>query len=471
MIMKRLSLSKTISISFLGILGLSTAQAQSDSSSGGKVDSGNTDIVEFDVRRNTILNQDTAVYLEDILVDDLNFVGKVGGSYVGAALLANKDYVYLDLNGAAVSVGDRFAIYENRGPVKVPGEFNRDVGHHIRLKGFAEVTKVFENSVIAQIYNASLHIEIGDSIAPLSEVEFKLAPHAPKRMVRGKVLVGVRDFSLISPHDFAFINRGSKDGLEVNDRLYVYRTADSADTLEKNRPPMNIAEVVVVHTGEHVATVYTIGSQDAYGTGASFKSAISEVQFLDDKKLADTKNQTTATENTAVAEEEPETLDFSAAADKAFFSLGLGTKIPINRDGVKSPDFSFLIDFGSRAWKSPIYLTILNSASSEIGWAPQYRMRLPLFEKLQHLFFYGGVGPIGTMAIDSSGRQRIYSIRVGVQLHPEIRYFFDDQFFASLSPLVADIYFYDYVNTGANKSNGIDVKAAISTYLNIGMSF
>lgn len=440
------------------------AQTESSTNSG-KVDTGNTDIVDFDVRRNTILNQKTSIFLEDILVDDFTSLGKIGGSYIGASLLSNKDFVYLDLKEPSVSVGDRFAIYENRGPVKVPGEFNKETGTHIRLKGFAEVTKVANNSVVAQIYDASLHIEIGDSIAPLSEVDFVLAPKAPKKMIRGTVLAGVRDFSLISPHDFAFINRGSKNGLEVNDRLYVYRTAEGQDKVEGERAPMNVSELVVVHTGSRVATVYVMGSEDAFSAGASFKSAISEVQFLDGQQNAESLDSTSPTDT------ESDGLDLGTAADQAFASFGLGQKMPITRDGVQSPKFSFNLDFGGRSWKSPFYYTIYESRSAEIGWAPQYRMRLPIFEDLKPFYFYMGAGPTVTFLFDSRGRERVYYTQIGIQLHPEIRYLFDDQFFASAAPIVADIYFWKYINTGADEGNGIDVKSAFSSYLNIGMTF
>lgn len=423
---------------------------------------------EFATRTYRTKDLPATVMLEDILVENFESVGKVGGAYIGAALLANRDFIHLDLKNPSVSVGDRFAVYGDLGALNIPGAFNRKVGKRLRLKGLVEVTKVTNGAVVGQIYDSSMSIEVGDILSPLAEVNFEIKPKEPTRRVRGKILSGARDFSLISPHDFAFINRGSQDGLQLNDRLFVYQTSEMDPRIDKSLPPVNIAELVVVHLGSKLSTVYCLGANDSFSAGASFQSAISEVRFLDDKSALD---QSLNSENDDDSHDSGDSTEFEGAQTDMSVQFGPGLVTPIDRDGVHGPRFGFLIDISGKQWGGSFNYTIKSSTTHELSLAPQYFFRFQPFSSSKKLFLVAGAGPVASLAIDNGGTSASYLYRLGVHLNPQLHYYLTDQFYLGAAPISTDVYFWQYLSSTQVAESKLDATANFRTYVTLGIHF
>lgn len=221
------------------------------------------------------------ISIRNILVDELRPLGKIVSAYKPASYLSNEDVVYLNFYEKNASVGDSYTIYQNDGGVSAPGAVFSKVGNKIHIKGFIRITRVEGNTVVGTIYSANARIERGDLIGPPVNLEVKLSPKEPSQMVRGRILAGADSVEMIGPYTLAYINKGTDDGLTLNDKLYVVRTGDSRQELDPNLPEVKIAELVVVDVTSKFSTVYVLTSSEHFETGAHFKSAMAEVKYLD----------------------------------------------------------------------------------------------------------------------------------------------------------------------------------------------
>jgi hypothetical protein len=239
------------------------------------------DSEDFELKKNSIISQPAEVIIENIIVEDLKPLGSIIGSYKKQRYLTNMDAVYLKLKTSSVSVGDRFMVYNDLGGVKVPGAFFKRTGKNIEIKGYLQVSEVTPSAVIAKIYDSNIDINIGDLLGPMmDDLIVKVAPQEPTVTLSGKILASAKDTKFVGPYEFAYIDKGKADGLRVNDRLFVYRTGDGSQSVTKDLPQVNVAELTVAHLSEHHATVYCLGSSESFEMGSDFKTARTEVRYL-----------------------------------------------------------------------------------------------------------------------------------------------------------------------------------------------
>lgn len=221
------------------------------------------------------------VSLENIAVKNPESVGMVVGSYKKVNYLTNGDTVYLKMENPSLSKGDRYTVFVDQGGIRPVGSHFSTIGHKILVKAYVEITRVLPKTIEAKIYDATSEVVIGDKLMPLMNPEVVIDPQMPKENIEGRILEGAHDVSLIGSHEFAFIDRGLQDGLRINDRLFVYRTVDGGSEIKKDLPQINIAELVVVHADQKLATVYCLGASDKFESGAAFKTAQTDVTYLD----------------------------------------------------------------------------------------------------------------------------------------------------------------------------------------------
>lgn len=239
---------------------------------------------EFDIKQNRFISEPATLHMENLILDKMEDLGTIVGSYKNVVYLTNEDAVYLKMKNP-VSVGDKFSVYRDMGAVDVPGTFIKKAGRSIWIKGYVVVTAIEANTVVAKIYDANIDVLKGDKIGPNWELSVKISPQEPKHSIRGMILASAKDTKFIGPFEFAYLNKGSDDGLELNDRLFVFRTGDGKEEISKDLPEVNIAELVVTHLGPKTATAYCMGATESFGAGSTFKSAKSEVKYIGDTSL------------------------------------------------------------------------------------------------------------------------------------------------------------------------------------------
>ncbi len=434
---------------------------------------------EFDIKRFSITDEEVTVTREHLLMDRLDPLGTVKGSYLSGSFFSNDDLVYLKLKNQQVSVGDKMMIYQDNGPVEIPGKFQKYTGKDILVKGFAEVTKVQADAIIAKLYDCSMQIQVGDQIMSPIDLNLKLVPKEPSKMIRGIVLRSSKNLGIIGPYDYVYLNKGSKDGLEINDRLYVSKKAElnwDAGSKEK-KPAVNVSELVVVHTGENVSTAYVLASENSFAPGSVFKSAISDVRFLNEQDLQaeaaaqPTTSPTDESEDEKVAEQE----DFDFQNSSSYFLLGAGTFETIDRDGIHRPYFSAVGEFGGEKFAMPFKFNTLKSEHQEIDLGLTYHKFFQPFSSSQ-IQLVLGAGPNINYGFVHGKSLSGQTIELGIMLTAQARAYFSDTLFFFASPLEPTISFwhYAYAKTKGFKAtteSEFDVRGRIYTSVGLGWNF
>lgn len=460
-----------IRISILFILATTQSFAQSGSDE------------TFKVKRYTVADKPRSVVLENILMDQMKPLGEIKGSYLSASFYRNDDLVYLRLNNPNVSVGDRFMIYEDRGPVSVPGRFQKEMGRDVFIKGYAEVTKVVSEAVIARLYDCGMNVGIGDKIMDLIDTNISISPQEPRREIQGVVLRSAKNLGLIGPYDFVYLNKGSKDGLELNDRLYVQRKAEliwGASDKEK-KPPVNIAELVLVHLGKEVSTAYVLGADDHFAPGSVFKSAISEVKFLNEKKASSEVEaaQTSQNESSVSTKSDASTEEsFESEIDihRSYFSFAPGVMERIDRDGIHRPFFSLLFEGGSDRFALPLKLSIVNQGEQEFELGFLMHWNLQPWPKHPRLSLSLGAGPQISYIYTHTTKMSASNFAIGGTTKAEARYYFSDKLFFLARPAEMALYFWQYQNSEpqgfkSTSESKFDFAARIQTFFGLGFQF
>jgi len=235
------------------------------------------------IEKLSLVDKTPTVEFEYFISNDFKGIGKIVASWVQADFLTNDDTVYLKLDRPA-SPGDRFGIYRKMDKVDDPSS-SFSGGHRIHYIGNVRILEVKEKVIVGKIYNAKENISRGDIVGEMMDASLKIQPQEPSQMVRGRVMSPAAPIHMSGTYEFAFINKGSKDGLKANDLLYVYRKGTGRKGIsESDLPEVNVASLVVVNTSENFSTVYSLTGIEPFEKGAQFKSAINEVRYLDQQQ-------------------------------------------------------------------------------------------------------------------------------------------------------------------------------------------
>src|SRR5690606_38261589 len=132
-------------------------------------------------------------------------------------------------------------------------------GHWIHVKGYVQIVKVTNSTVVGELYDTTEDIGVGDSLAPWMNLQVAVTMQEPENDIRGRIMESATGMYMIGAYDFVFLDKGEKDGVKKGDRFFVYRTGDGNQNVVPGHPEVNIAELIVVQTSPSFATAYVQG--------------------------------------------------------------------------------------------------------------------------------------------------------------------------------------------------------------------
>lgn len=235
---------------------------------------------KLEMKRFKSENGKKVVTFDHVILEDLQDLGVISGSYKANKYLTVNDTVYLKLRNPSVSKGDIFSIFNDGMPipgVKLPKNVTK-----AHIKGFVQVIDVENGVVRAKIFNPTTDISIGDRVGPNMKLQVNLEPRRPTAALSGKVISPAGVNSLISAFEFVFLDKGENDQVQLNDRYFVFRTADGKKELTPGLPRVDIAELVVVHTTPRFSMAYVNGSTDGFEAGYHFRSEAEALKYIDE---------------------------------------------------------------------------------------------------------------------------------------------------------------------------------------------
>ena len=186
--------------------------------------------------------------------------------------LGELDEVYVDFKRLPrVRPGDRWSIVIPRKVVEHP-VFGNVVGRRIEILGVMEVTAVDRYVARGIIIRSYVEIEREAVVSPLIPNFRSVRPRANDRDIDAYVIDSHSETKALATEDVVFLDRGTKDGVEVGNRFVVFRRGDGffdLDAADESKLPWEpTAEIMVIET------------KDRYSTGLLI-NVVKEVQIGD----------------------------------------------------------------------------------------------------------------------------------------------------------------------------------------------
>ncbi len=230
--------------------------------------------------------------LEDLIhynysaVDRVGFVRKQPVTPHGAIfkVLETKEMISIDdtvyirpAENIKLIPGKRYTIYRTLKPHR-DQYTNSYIGIQHVLTGVVEINQVQPNYAVATVIEAYRPIYVEDNIMPyyrrLPDVVIKESP----KDLQGQVFKAEDHNRLIGDHMIAFIDKGKKDGVQRGQFYNVYyRVIERVHPRKRQRTkllPVELAEVLVLHTEDTTATVIVTSAEREFEPGSKIRSPI-----------------------------------------------------------------------------------------------------------------------------------------------------------------------------------------------------
>ena len=193
-------------------------------------------------------------------------------------MISEDDIVYIRPEGDAILVpGKRYTIFRTLPPIRNL-ETNEYFGIQHLLTGVVEINQVQPTYAVATVIEAYRPIYVEDNIMPyyrrLPDVVIKESP----KDLQGFVVEAEDHNRLIGDNMIAFIDKGKKDGVQRG-QLYdvYYRVSERVHPKKRERTtllPVELAEVLVLHTEDTTATVIVTSADREFEPGSKIRSPI-----------------------------------------------------------------------------------------------------------------------------------------------------------------------------------------------------
>ena len=182
------------------------------------------------------------------------------------ALIGQYDQLYLAGLDHEFQVGDKYTIFRKLKPV-LDNETNAYIGIQHLLVGICEITKIHEETAIADVVLSWRNIERKDLLTPYLERSPVIEIKESVPGLIGKFISNEEHFRLTGQFQTAFIDKGESDGVEpgqyytlfLEDKNRVWSTGGVNKTIQM--PKQDIGTVLVLHTEDTTATVVLTRSE------------------------------------------------------------------------------------------------------------------------------------------------------------------------------------------------------------------
>lgn len=188
----------------------------------------------------------------------LELAGTVVNSPEPKRYLAQRDKVYIKLKKHdEARAGQRFSVFRVVNDVVHP-ETEEVIGRKIQVHGTVVITRVHKKVATAVIERSFNEIERGMFVVPELRHYHVVAPRQNLIDLKGTIVDSLRELFELGQFHVVFIDRGSKDGVQVGNRFFVMRRGDGYLELTKEQdrklPWEQIGEALVVETQDRNST-------------------------------------------------------------------------------------------------------------------------------------------------------------------------------------------------------------------------
>jgi hypothetical protein len=191
-----------------------------------------------------------------VSADEYEDAGHITGSNNASQNLYTGVEVFIDRGAReGVRVDDNFRIFRREVAIVHP-ETNQPAGYRIAEKGQLRVIQVMDHTSRCRIIRSYDVIIRGDLVTPYKPLPETITMNPAPRDVDGMILAGEADRIEFGREDLVYLDRGTRQGLDVGSRLAVYREGDGLSGYPKDRdlPPDVLGEAVVIRASDEGST-------------------------------------------------------------------------------------------------------------------------------------------------------------------------------------------------------------------------
>ncbi|MGI6394045.1 MAG: LysM peptidoglycan-binding domain-containing protein [bacterium] len=220
----------------------------------------------------------TKGFVEKGKLEDL---GKIVGSFESKELLATEDNVYVKLGKVTYEVGEYVEFINIKEQIKHPLT-KKKVGSVIDIVGRGKVLDVNADRIATvKIVKAFDSIDRGYLVREYIKTDPNIQIVEPSSEISAVILTGYDPTVFYGPSYIVYLDKGSKEGLEVGNILSVYRRGDGLDLLDKKvkksqLPLEMIGELVVMQVAEETSVAIITKSLTGLEAGDSAISGLIE---------------------------------------------------------------------------------------------------------------------------------------------------------------------------------------------------
>ncbi|MGC4114651.1 MAG: hypothetical protein QM765_08580 [Myxococcales bacterium] len=173
-------------------------------------------------------------------------------------MLDNYERVYLKFRKqSGVRIGERYSIFRTLEPVSHPIS-GSSFGYLTKICGTLRIIATDKNYVTGLIDQTFEPIHRGDFVGPLGNFDKQIIRKETTREVKGVILLSLnRHIPALGEQHWAFIDKGSKDGVEEGNIFTVLKRGDPirTDEVDPAKLPAEVAGMLLVvdvkdHTSE-----------------------------------------------------------------------------------------------------------------------------------------------------------------------------------------------------------------------------
>jgi hypothetical protein len=193
-------------------------------------------------------------------------------------MISEDDIVYIRPEGDTKLVpGQRYTIYRTLKPIRERSD-NTYIGIQHLLTGVVEITQVQPDYAIGTVIKSYRPIHLEDKLMPyyrrIPEITLKESP----RGLEGKIIEAEDHNRIIGISMIAFIDKGKKDGVHPGQFYNVFQQAAEYLSPKKQGKvellPVDIAEMLVVHTEDTTATVIITRADKEFEAHSKIRSPV-----------------------------------------------------------------------------------------------------------------------------------------------------------------------------------------------------
>lgn len=212
-----------------------------------------------------------------------------------ATTASERDYLFIAAEEEDLRVGDVYTVIQSIGTIRDP-EAIGDLPVSYEVQGEVKIVGRVEDYYKAIVTKSLFPIQVGASIVPGEGPRMNLTDPGESVSLKAMIVGGENDTtrSLFGPQSIIYINRGSSDGVKVNQRAPVsaiHRLRHSESTIFSNTWKIGEVKIVKVEKNYSTAVVMTanegimpgdiVGELHASDITEKFKTLDSSTEFGD----------------------------------------------------------------------------------------------------------------------------------------------------------------------------------------------